>query len=252
MKKPYFLSHDGHKLFALYEAPIEDRTAREGVRICPPAPYEMRRAHRALRNLSQSLSKRGFHVLRLDYRGTGDSSGEQKDWSLSAWQSDILRGIDELIGTYEVERISLVGLRLGGSLAYTVSRKRSLRRVILWDGVYEGETYLQSMRKTHLKLCEREQDRPPYQRQDPIPQLFGYPLSKEWERELETLRLNLEDGGRGLVLETEGTQSPSSYGLFKAQKIAENLKWNDPMALQLQTYAHASIKAIEQALEGKV
>ncbi len=251
MKSAYFIEHDGHELFALYDAPLEDRDQREGVLICPPAPYEMRRAHRALRGLSQSLAKKGYHVLRLDYRGTGDSSGKTEDWSLTAWLSDIQRACEELKTKYQVERLTIIGLRLGASLAYQASREQAVKRLILWDAIYSGAEYLKDLKACHREFCEREEDRPPYQKPDPRPQLLGYELTSQWQTELESFGLQLNEGGRGLLLETKGVSESLKPGLFRVLKIDEALKWNDPLALQLQTYAHISIKTIENAMEGK-
>ncbi|RZA10736.1 MAG: alpha/beta fold hydrolase, partial [Proteobacteria bacterium] len=113
----YFYSGE-EQIFSLYYPPLMDKDVSEGVVICPPAPFEVLRSQRALRNLAQNLAKKGFHVLRLDYRGTGDSSGDSQTWNLEDWQSDILASVTRLREVHGVQRVSVVGLRLGAALAW--------------------------------------------------------------------------------------------------------------------------------------
>ena len=61
--------------------------------ICPPLFNEYMRTQLALRELAISLAERGQHVLRLDYRGTGDSFGDLGEVAISDWVEDIALAI---------------------------------------------------------------------------------------------------------------------------------------------------------------
>jgi pimeloyl-ACP methyl ester carboxylesterase len=107
------------------------------------------RAHRAFRQLAMLLSKAGFSVLRFDYFGTGDSAGESDAGDVSRWTHDVGTAIDELKDTAGVTKVSLVGLRVGASLAAAVAAERKdLDRVILWDPVVAGKAYVEKMVQT--------------------------------------------------------------------------------------------------------
>ena len=114
--------------------------------LCYPLWQEYMRAHRAFRQLAMLLSKAGFSVLRFDYFGTGDSAGESDAGDVSRWTHDISTAIDELKDTAGVSKVSLVGLRVGASLAAAVAAERKdLDRIVLWDPVVGGKAYVEKM-----------------------------------------------------------------------------------------------------------
>ena len=70
------------------------------------------RTHKAARQLAMMLAKAGYHLLRFDYSGTGDSAGAGEDVTIAQWLEDIATAADELKETSGVSRIPFVGLRL--------------------------------------------------------------------------------------------------------------------------------------------
>lgn len=100
------------------------------------------RAHRAYRQLALLLSKAGHHVLRFDYAGTGDSSGDLEAVDASRWIDDINEAVRELLDTSGAGSATLLGLRLGGLLAAAAAEgRRDIDRLILWDPVISGSEY---------------------------------------------------------------------------------------------------------------
>jgi alpha-beta hydrolase superfamily lysophospholipase len=67
----------GRTLFGWYDAPTRG-SARGGILLCNPVGDDSVRAHRPLRHLAQRLANEGFAVLRFDYDGTGDSTGDER------------------------------------------------------------------------------------------------------------------------------------------------------------------------------
>ena len=53
--------------------------------ICPPLFSDYMLTHLVLRELAMALAERGQHVLRFDYRGTGDSFGELGKVTVADW-----------------------------------------------------------------------------------------------------------------------------------------------------------------------
>ena len=68
-------------LFGIHHPPPDESGSgkRPAVLVCPSIGHEHTRAQRALRILAEALARGGHHVLRLDYRGLGDSWGRLED-----------------------------------------------------------------------------------------------------------------------------------------------------------------------------
>src|SRR5262245_3688452 len=94
--KPFFFGSSAQPLFGVYHPPAGSAPTREGVVLCGPFGREYLRAHRALRELAHRLAASGFHVLRFDYSGSGDSSGDGEDADAARWVSDIGAAVDEV------------------------------------------------------------------------------------------------------------------------------------------------------------
>lgn len=126
-------------LFGMYHPALEPRR-RRGVLILNPWGSEYFRAHRSLRHMAISLAERGLDVLRFDYFGTGDSFGRDQDTSVSGSLDDGEMALDELAAVAGVRKVSLVGLRLGATLAGHLAerRPREVDRVVFWDPVWQG------------------------------------------------------------------------------------------------------------------
>jgi uncharacterized protein len=143
---PFFFGNSKEPLYGVYHPPRAQTARPTAVVLCYPLWQEYMRAHRAFRQLAMLLSKAGFSVLRFDYFGTGDSAGESDAGDVSRWTHDISTAIDELKDTAGVSRVSLVGLRLGASLAAAVATvRKDLDRIILWDPVVGGKAYVEKM-----------------------------------------------------------------------------------------------------------
>ena len=78
MTEPVWFGAADRPSFGWLHVP-DDGTARAGVVLCPPLGYEYVCAHRTIRHLAEALAAAGFCVLRVDYDGTGDSSGDHDD-----------------------------------------------------------------------------------------------------------------------------------------------------------------------------
>ncbi len=118
-----------------------------GVVLCYPFGQEYMRAHRACRQLSLLLARRGFHVLRFDYRGTGDSSGDIDDAGVERWVDDAGAAIDELRELSGLSQVSVIGLRLGAWFAARATERRTdVDRLVVWDPIVDGAAYLEEIR----------------------------------------------------------------------------------------------------------
>jgi alpha/beta superfamily hydrolase len=132
---PFYFGADDQRLYGVYE-PAHDSGAVSGAAVlCNPVGNEYIQAHRTMRNLSSRLSKAGFHVLRFDYYGTGDSSGGSEEGSPQRWRENIKAAVVELQEMTGAARISLVGLRFGANLAAQVATgsPAMINSLALWE-----------------------------------------------------------------------------------------------------------------------
>lgn len=136
----FFFGPADRQLLGCYHAA---RGASAGaVVICPSWGTEYQYSHRALRMLARRLAERGFHVLRFDYSGMGDSWGDATDGDMEAWALDVGTAVTELRSMSQAGAVDLVGLRIGASVAATAaSRLGHIRRVVLWDPIVDGRSW---------------------------------------------------------------------------------------------------------------
>ena len=185
---PIFFGRAPKSLFGVYHPPKAAQARTAGVVLCYPFGQEYMRAHRAFRQMALLLSKAGFHVLRFDYYGTGDSSGETDDVSLTQWVEDAGAAADELKETAEVQRVAFVGLRLGAAVAALAAAERSdVDQVVLWDPAVRGADYL-------AEILEERTDSVGNSRssvtQEGTAGVMGFPITELLRADLEQLDLN--------------------------------------------------------------
>lgn len=143
--EPFFFGADGARLFGIHHEPFaRGRNAQTGIVICYPIGQEYVRSHAALAALANRLARAGFHVLRFDYTGSGDSEGEECE--LAACKRDIAAAVDELRQGTGVTRVWLFGLRLGATLAAEAAQAGGVDGVAMWEPVIRGEPHIAELR----------------------------------------------------------------------------------------------------------
>lgn len=135
-----FFGPAGAPLFGYHHEPRG--AARGAALICPSWGSEYQYAYRALQVLARRLAEHGFHVLRFDYTGTGDSWGDTTDANMVRWREDIAAAARELQALSGQRRLDLVGLRIGAALAASASALLGARRLVLWDPVLDGSGWV--------------------------------------------------------------------------------------------------------------
>lgn len=128
-----------------------------GVVIVPPVGYEARNAKVAVRQLARELARSGFVALRFDLHGTGDSASDFEEILPNpGWLADIASAVGFLRAA-GVESVSIVGMRLGATLAGVAGSDQdlALSSVVLWDPCESGWNYLRELRA--LEALRREE-----------------------------------------------------------------------------------------------
>ncbi len=149
---PMLIGDASRPLHAVLTAANGRRQRRAAV-FCAPFGAEYVRSHRTARMLAQRLANAGIDTLRFDYYGTGDSSGEDHEFSTDGAVEDALVAIDEARDLGKARHVTLVGLRAGAGIALrAASRARHVDRLVLWDPLDEGVDALEPPRATALIL----------------------------------------------------------------------------------------------------
>lgn len=119
-----------------------------GVVLCRPIGYEAMCTYHTYTQLAETLSQAGFDVLRFDYQGTGDSAGDDADAGrVNAWLESTDRAVAELTRLAGVSRISLVGVRLGATLAaHAAARLGTVESLVMWAPCVSGRTFVRELR----------------------------------------------------------------------------------------------------------
>jgi uncharacterized protein len=147
--EPYYFGEEPKKLFGIYYCPIKETTNQIGVIFLNPIGREYVKIQRGLSYLAKSLSSNGFHVLRFDYYGTGDSAGHTYESNLNCWLDNINDAIKEMKAGIGLDTLILIGWNLGASLAVIGSNIFEVDGLILINPVISGEKYIKSILKTH-------------------------------------------------------------------------------------------------------
>lgn len=152
---------------------------RHGVVLCNPFGYEAYCAHRGWRRLAEAIAAAGLPALRFDYPGTGDSAGVEEDpQRFDAWLASIEAAIRWMKKEAGVERVSLVGLRVGGALAaLAAERVGGVDGLALLAPVVRGRSYVRELRALRRKWLNTSGHADGKHGDDPVSiDVFGFGL----------------------------------------------------------------------------
>jgi len=112
--------------------------------------------HRMFVNAARRLAAEGYHCLRLDFRGRGDSPGKKDDTDLDGMIDDMLAGVRYLRDN-AVSEVFVLGICSGGNVTLgAASLDKSVGGLILWStplfAPYKKKT--EELRRTGFFLVE--------------------------------------------------------------------------------------------------
>ena len=146
--EPNFVRLEGGALFFWHHSP--PATVRRGAAIvvCPPIGYEYMSAYPTVKILAERLAALGFDVLRIDYDGTGNSTGDYDQPGLAeAWRRSVACAIGEARRLAGSNAVAVVGIRAGGLVALqAVPAIGTVDRLVLWAAFPSGHAYLRELK----------------------------------------------------------------------------------------------------------
>jgi uncharacterized protein len=182
---PFYFGTDARRLFGLYTPSRSGAQSSRAVVLCHSWGSEYLRSHRSMRYLTGLLATSGCDVLSFDYFGTGDSAGDLTDADLRSWCSDIDDAIAELVDMSGATRVSVVGLRLGATLAASIFQRprKDVEALVLWDPIVSGPRYVDNLHRARPSIRQR-----PIQDGGGI-EVLGFSLTEAMQREMQAIDL---------------------------------------------------------------
>jgi len=125
-----------------------------------PFAEEKKCAHRPFVEAARAVAQSGWHALRFDLRGCGDSAGDFAEATTAQWRADVERALAFAAAEVGHCPLGLLGLQLGAVWAAQIAEERpELACLVLWEPVIEGQRYVSlNLRRSELrkKLTARE------------------------------------------------------------------------------------------------
>ena len=192
--EPIFFGATKRPLFGWFHLPLhleEPKRAKLGLVICNPFGYEAICAHRSLRHFANATANLGLPCLRFDYDGTGDSFGSDFDPErVRAWVSSVHQAIDALKARVALDRVVLLGVRLGATLAALAAAERSdVIGLVAIAPVLAGNAYLHELRALQMTLDLLPAPATASCLPDDVQESVGFALASETRRQLAQIDL---------------------------------------------------------------
>lgn len=257
-----FLQTGGRELLASACIPQRIQARSAAIVLCNPFGEEATRAHRAYRVLAAKLEAAGYASLRFDYAGTGDSSGDDGEFGIDDWLDDIATAVEALRLDSGTQRIVLVGLRLGGTLAALYARRPEARiaHTLLWDPVVDGRAYLRELERTHRAYLQAETGRPPPDSGDAPTESMGTQIDARLREALASIDLAAQDPPRSpqtTVLRTQhSAELDRLHDAWAATtsaphwiEVEARQAWNSDAALNSAVVPMDEVRAIVERIQ---
>ena len=210
--KPFFFGSSQRQLFGVYHAPGGQAARDESVLLCYPGVQEYNVTHWAFRRLAAMLARDGFHVLRFDWSGSGDSAGDAHTACFADWLEDVTVAAQELRANSSAGTLSVVGMRLGAAIATLASAdKLDVRNLVLWEPVVSGSRYVEELEDHDAAQTLTLLHELPATRNE----LLGYPFPRKLRGEITNLDLRRTSPCRAERVTMFASESREEHRAFR-------------------------------------
>ena len=177
----------GDTVFGIYHPPTQGMGTVASV-ICPPLLNDYARSYAALRSVAVSLAASGHHVLRFDYRGTGESEGELVDVDVLDWIQDVQDALDEVVEVSGARVVRVLSAR-GGALVVSraLSSADAVDRIVFWDPLISGDAYVEELKQAQRKMVDWNIDLRGPDREEALSDLGTFRTSDRFVADLRAL-----------------------------------------------------------------
>lgn len=145
----YFNNKKNKKLFGFMHMPEKNNLDR-GFVFCSPTFGEKTKTYRIFVNFARLLALNGYYVLRFDYMGEGDSEGDFEQADIETRISDIKQAISMFQERTCVNKVGLLGLRIGATFAVLTANDNRIDSLVLWEPILNIKDYLHNFLRGNL------------------------------------------------------------------------------------------------------
>jgi len=258
--EPLFFVDAGKQLYGMLHLP-ETLSMKSPVLLCGSVGHEYMRLHRSYQMLAIELARRGHMVLRFDYSGLGDSSGESSEVTMEQWHSDTRAAARLLRDRSAGGRVTVVGVRLGVPIVFGACLQE-VERIVAWDPVCDGQDYLAHLDALH-RHAMNSLDRYRFRQRKSGPwERFGYTYSKELLAQLgkidqsnwqlpDSAKLNLVTTGQAIEKNDMGVNRMLERDAIEHQHVADIELWADFDAASYMAFPQSVTALIADLIEAK-
>lgn len=145
---PLYFRSGASTLFGWIHWPAAAPVSDLGVVICKPFGFEAISSYSSVRSFADAVSALGIPVMRFDYAGTGNSEElDPRADQVAVWRGDVIAACEELRRRSGVERICLLGFRLGATLAALAAPDcKGVGAIAALAPLPSGKRYLRELR----------------------------------------------------------------------------------------------------------
>lgn len=143
-----YFERDGKQLFCAEYVPTTPSAA--GVVLCAPFAEEKIRSLRVYVSLARALATNGVAALLFDYYGDGDSEGDFEEASFEDRIRDIRAVYEDFGRHHNLNKVGLLGLRWGGTLAAIMADELRPSALVLWEPVIDTSKYFFDHLRSYL------------------------------------------------------------------------------------------------------
>ncbi len=150
IETPTFLKSGNYRLFCINYRP-EKGHCTDAIILCQPFIEEHLSSLRVLVNFARTLAFHGYHALRFDYMGYGDSEGNFEDTTVESMINDIDSTVKYLKHSYQLKKVGLFGIRFGSTLAALAAEKgTAIDFLIHVAPIVDGNSYIDQCLRSNL------------------------------------------------------------------------------------------------------
>jgi len=231
---------------------------------CMPLLQEGIRCQRALWSLSEALAAAGIEVLRFDWHGSGDASGDTRALTVDGMVDDLAAAETFLRASAPGVRPRLLALRSAAlPLLLHASRAGAPLDVVLWAPVLDGRALAAAWREQHRRQLHSAGRFARAGTQADDDELLGFVLDPALLPGIEALDgrgLRLPAGSHLLVVQWPG--SPVDATFLDAQREAgvqvdclqlaapDEPDWDDPDGFEAQLFPRRAVNELAAGLAG--
>ncbi len=214
----YFFESNSQKLFAVYHPPKPEKERNVGVLLCNPLHQEQIRCHKLYLTIANQLSNEGFHVLRFDYYGTGDSEGRKDQFTITKAIENVQSAINEFRDGCDLNKVVLFGVRFGATVSLLTAKQYKVDGIILWNPMISGKNYVTEKKEEYQKWLSGS-----FAKNKKIDQnaldIEGFIWSQELINEINQIKVQDEIASKAFILSNEDDVLRSHFRIEELQAV---------------------------------